>query len=153
MEPARPPLDCPFVGLQPYAEEHREYFFGRDRERRIIAANLYAARLSVLYGASGVGKSSTPVKGTPNFPPSATLKFPPSWLVKLSTECRCFFFLGGRGRGGGGVWAVVARRHPGIVASPPSVEHGQLGSSTASAAATCGSLRVSSPALRFSLSR
>jgi len=58
MEPAPPPLDCPFVGLQPYAEEHREYFFGRGRERRIIAANLYAARLSVLYGASGVGKSS-----------------------------------------------------------------------------------------------
>jgi len=36
---------------------------------------------------------------------------------------------------------------------PPSVEHGQLGSSTASASATCGSLRVSRPAMRFSLSR
>ena len=56
--PAAAGLDCPFVGLEPYAKEHREYFFGRDRERRIIAANLYAARLSVLYGASGVGKSS-----------------------------------------------------------------------------------------------
>jgi WD40 repeat protein len=58
VEPAAPALECPFVGLQPYAEEHREYFFGRDRERRIIAANLYAARLLVVYGASGVGKSS-----------------------------------------------------------------------------------------------
>ena len=57
-EPAAPALECPYIGLQPYAQEHREYFFGRDRERRIIAANLYAARLSVLYGASGVGKSS-----------------------------------------------------------------------------------------------
>ena len=56
--PAAPELECPFVGLQPYAEEHRAYFFGRDRERRIIAANLYAARLSIVYGASGVGKSS-----------------------------------------------------------------------------------------------
>jgi WD40 repeat protein len=55
---AQPALDCPYAGLQPYAEEHRDYFFGRDRERRIIAANLYASPLSVLYGASGVGKSS-----------------------------------------------------------------------------------------------
>ena len=33
-------------------------FFGREREREIIAANLIASRLTVLYGVSGVGKSS-----------------------------------------------------------------------------------------------
>jgi WD40 repeat protein len=33
-------------------------FFGREREREIIAANLLASRVTVLYGASGVGKSS-----------------------------------------------------------------------------------------------
>src|SRR5207237_6645414 len=33
-------------------------FFGREREREAIVANLLASRLTVLYGPSGVGKSS-----------------------------------------------------------------------------------------------
>ena len=33
-------------------------FFGRERDGEIIVANLLASRLTVLYGASGVGKSS-----------------------------------------------------------------------------------------------
>src|SRR5215216_1471133 len=49
---------CPYVGLQPYSEADQDYFFGRERESRIISSNLYAAPLTVLYGASGVGKSS-----------------------------------------------------------------------------------------------
>ena len=49
---------CPYVGLQPYGEVDQDYFFGRDRESRIISSNLYAAPLTILYGASGVGKSS-----------------------------------------------------------------------------------------------
>lgn len=49
---------CPYVGLQPYSEADRDYFFGRERDSRIISSNLYAAPLTVLYGASGVGKSS-----------------------------------------------------------------------------------------------
>ncbi|MBI3538082.1 MAG: PD40 domain-containing protein, partial [Chloroflexi bacterium] len=53
----------PYVGLQPFSESNREYFFGRDREQRIIASNLYAAPLTVLYGASGVGKSSILLAG------------------------------------------------------------------------------------------
>mgnify|MGYP003349408649 CR=1 FL=1 len=36
---------CPYKGLQPYTEEDRGYFFGRDREIRILIANLYAAPL------------------------------------------------------------------------------------------------------------
>jgi WD40 repeat protein len=54
---------CPYVGLQPYTEEHRDYFFGRERDSRIISSNLYAAHLTVLYGASGVGKSSILLAG------------------------------------------------------------------------------------------
>lgn len=54
---------CPYVGLQPYTEADRDYFFGRQREQRIIASNLYAAPLTVLYGASGVGKSSVLLAG------------------------------------------------------------------------------------------
>jgi WD40 repeat protein len=44
--------------LDPYTEELHEYFFGREREQRIISSNLYAAPLTILYGSSGVGKSS-----------------------------------------------------------------------------------------------
>jgi hypothetical protein len=53
----------PYVGLQPYSEADIEYFFGRERDQRIIAANLGAARLTILYGASGVGKSSVLLAG------------------------------------------------------------------------------------------
>jgi hypothetical protein len=49
---------CPYVGLQPYSEADQDYFFGRERDSRIITSNLYAAPLTVLYGPSGVGKSS-----------------------------------------------------------------------------------------------
>jgi hypothetical protein len=54
---------CPYKGLQPYTEEDSEYFFGRNRDSEIIAANLYAAPLTVLHGASGVGKSSVLMAG------------------------------------------------------------------------------------------
>lgn len=49
---------CPYVGLQPYTEAEREYFFGREQDTETIAANLLTARLTLLYGASGVGKTS-----------------------------------------------------------------------------------------------
>ena len=48
----------PYKGLMPYAEEDAALFFGREAEKEIIAANLQAYRLTLLYGASGVGKSS-----------------------------------------------------------------------------------------------
>lgn len=54
---------CPYVGLQPYTDAEREYFFGRERDQRIIASNLYASSLTVLYGESGVGKSSILLAG------------------------------------------------------------------------------------------
>ena len=52
------PSYCPYRGLEPYTEEDRRFFFGRKRDAKIIAANLFAARLTVLYGGSGVGKTS-----------------------------------------------------------------------------------------------
>jgi WD40 repeat protein len=48
----------PYVGLTPFTESDAPFFFGREKERRIISANLLASRLTLLYGASGVGKSS-----------------------------------------------------------------------------------------------
>jgi type II secretory pathway pseudopilin PulG len=50
--------DTPYQGLMPYTEEDAPFFFGREREQRIIAANMLASRLTLLYGQSGVGKSS-----------------------------------------------------------------------------------------------
>ena len=50
----------PYKGLAPFGESEldAQLFFGRERDREIVVANLIAARLTVLYGPSGVGKSS-----------------------------------------------------------------------------------------------
>ena len=63
--PTSLPADfCPYKGLQPYTEQDRAFFFGRERDQQIIISNLYAAQLTVLYGASGVGKSSVLLAGS-----------------------------------------------------------------------------------------
>jgi WD40 repeat protein len=56
---AAPPLS-PFKGLAAFADSDADamFFFGREREREVVVANLLASRLTVLYGESGVGKSS-----------------------------------------------------------------------------------------------
>ena len=46
----KPSRESPYKGLTPYDERDAPYFFGREKETRLIAASLY--------GASGVGKSS-----------------------------------------------------------------------------------------------
>jgi len=48
----------PYVGLTPFQEKDAEFFFGRTWEQKNIADNLIAYRLTLLYGPSGVGKSS-----------------------------------------------------------------------------------------------
>jgi hypothetical protein len=58
-----PPNFCPYKGLQPYTEQDRTFFFGRDRDQQIIISNLCASPLTVFYGASGVGKSSVLLAG------------------------------------------------------------------------------------------
>jgi WD40 repeat protein len=49
---------CPYVGLVPFDEDQASYFFGRERDTQLLADNLTAYRLTLLYGASGCGKSS-----------------------------------------------------------------------------------------------
>ena len=49
---------CPYQGLIPYEEADAHFFFGREQETQVIIANLFASSLTLLYGASGVGKSS-----------------------------------------------------------------------------------------------
>ena len=50
----------PYKGLMPYSDskEDAQFFFGREQKQEIITANLMASRLTLLYGPSGVGKSS-----------------------------------------------------------------------------------------------
>jgi WD40 repeat protein len=48
----------PYVGLTYFTEDEAALFFGRDAEQAIIIGNLRAARLTLLYAESGVGKSS-----------------------------------------------------------------------------------------------
>jgi tetratricopeptide (TPR) repeat protein len=55
--------DTPYRGLDSYTEETRDFFFGRDEESTTIAANLLTSPVTVLYGASGVGKSSVLMAG------------------------------------------------------------------------------------------
>src|SRR3982750_4028317 len=59
MSVAAPPAS-PFKGLAAFDDSELDalFFFGREREREVIVANLLASRLTLLYGESGVGKSS-----------------------------------------------------------------------------------------------
>jgi WD40 repeat protein len=52
------PWNSPYKGLVPYEIEDEPFFFGRSLDRKILAANLRSSRLTLVYGASGVGKSS-----------------------------------------------------------------------------------------------
>jgi WD40 repeat protein len=52
------PLEDPYVGLSHFTEEYADFFFGRETESSLVIGNLRAARLTLLYAESGVGKSS-----------------------------------------------------------------------------------------------
>jgi WD40 repeat protein len=47
----------PYVGLVPFRNDNQDFFFGREKEIRILASNLYEP-LTVFYGPSGAGKTS-----------------------------------------------------------------------------------------------
>ena len=55
----RPSHAVALQGPEPYTEEDAEFFFGRERRAaRSSSPTCMASRLTLLYGASGVGKSS-----------------------------------------------------------------------------------------------
>ncbi|MGD2089186.1 MAG: HEAT repeat domain-containing protein [Candidatus Aminicenantes bacterium] len=58
MGPERPKQIEPYKGLRPYEEENRDIFFGRDQEREILIDKLFSNKLTLLFAATGVGKSS-----------------------------------------------------------------------------------------------
>jgi tetratricopeptide (TPR) repeat protein len=56
-------MRCPYKGLLPFTEEDQEFFAGRAKEIDLVISNLYASPLTILYGESGVGKTSLIVAG------------------------------------------------------------------------------------------
>ncbi len=59
------PRECPYVGLEPFEPAHAEYFFGRQLDSRVLADHVSARPITVLYGATGIGKSSLINVGLP----------------------------------------------------------------------------------------
>ena len=51
-------VPSPYKGLRPYEEQDRDNFFGREKECRILIDKILANKLTLLFAASGVGKSS-----------------------------------------------------------------------------------------------
>jgi hypothetical protein len=50
--------ESPWLGLRPFTEGAREYFFGRDAEVRDLFQRVVHKPLTVLFGRSGLGKTS-----------------------------------------------------------------------------------------------
>ncbi|MCP4701358.1 MAG: HEAT repeat domain-containing protein, partial [Gammaproteobacteria bacterium] len=48
----------PYKGLRPYEEQDQNNFFGRDKEKNILIDKILSSKLTLLFAASGVGKSS-----------------------------------------------------------------------------------------------
>lgn len=49
---------APYKGLRPYEESDENNFFGRDGETRILIDKVLTRKLTLLFAASGIGKSS-----------------------------------------------------------------------------------------------
>src|SRR5689334_23874194 len=88
MSVAAPPAS-PFKGLAAFDDSELDalFFFGREREREVLVANLLASRLTVLYGESGVGKSSllgaAVVRDLREAAPGAPVVLHGSWSVPV----------------------------------------------------------------------
>src|SRR5437868_13998170 len=59
----RPKTISPYAGLRPFSEENADFFFGRDAMREILVAHLLSSRVTLVYGPSGVGKTSLVTAG------------------------------------------------------------------------------------------
>jgi len=74
----------PVCGLVPFAVDDWPFFFGRDADREIITANLQAARLTLFYGPSGVGKSSVLRAGVDIICANSRSGTSPNWAAGVS---------------------------------------------------------------------
>ncbi len=51
-------MRSPYPGLRPFEADERELFFGREEECAVLVDKILAHRLTLLFAASGVGKTS-----------------------------------------------------------------------------------------------
>lgn len=56
-------MENPFIGLRPYKEEEKNRLFGRDKDTFLMHTRVFAARTTLLFAGSGVGKTSFLVAG------------------------------------------------------------------------------------------
>src|SRR5262245_23133687 len=70
------PEECPYVGLDAFDAAYSEFFFGRSHDSKVIADHVIARPVTVLYGPSGIGKSSILNVGLP-----AALTQRANWII------------------------------------------------------------------------
>ena len=80
----RATLRSPYVGSRPFEHEDSSFFFGRDGEAEKLAGMVAASTLTVMYGESGVGKSSLLRSRLP----SALCDLDPGWRLIYFSEWR-----------------------------------------------------------------
>jgi WD40 repeat protein len=92
-------LRTPYKGLAPFEDSELDalLFFGRERETEIIVSNLLASKLTVLYGPSGVGKSSilraAVVRRLRELEPSASVALIDDWTDDVELPTADFLIL------------------------------------------------------------
>ena len=57
-QPGHSPTQAPYPGLRPYREDEQDNFFGREADCKILIDKILVNRLTLLFAATGVGKSS-----------------------------------------------------------------------------------------------
>ncbi|WP_162942087.1 WD40 repeat domain-containing protein [Desertimonas flava] len=73
---------CPYPGIQPFADDQRPWFAGRDRDRSVLAAHLERSSFVAVIGGSGSGKSSLLAAGVgPDFV-EARQAFGEVWTIR-----------------------------------------------------------------------
>ncbi|HEX7332616.1 MAG TPA: hypothetical protein VF290_14020 [Pyrinomonadaceae bacterium] len=60
-------VSSPYLGLMPYDDLSAKFFFGREPEIQLLTASMFAYRLTIAYGPTGVGKSSILNAGVRSF--------------------------------------------------------------------------------------
>ncbi|HEX8651154.1 MAG TPA: TIR domain-containing protein [Pyrinomonadaceae bacterium] len=87
--PERPiePRDevCPYRGLQPFDEEHAEFFFGREGDIQRLVEKLKTTRFLAVLGASGSGKSSLVRAGVVPRLKRGVLPESDTWTIRVFT--------------------------------------------------------------------
>jgi WD40 repeat protein len=76
---------CPYRGLQPFDEDHAEFFFGRDADIQRLIEKLKVTRFIAVIGSSGSGKSSLVRAGVVPALKKGVLPDSDTWTIRVFT--------------------------------------------------------------------